>query len=114
MTFDLTGKRVLVTGGGTGIGRSVALELARAGADVAITYRTHDAAPVVEEIAGLGRTAVAHPMDATDSADVDRVVARAAADLGAGSTSWSTTPAGSSGGCRWPRCPTSTGTPCST
>ncbi len=84
MTFDLTGKRALVTGGGTGIGRSVALELARAGADVAITYRTHDATPVVEEITRLGRTAVAHPMDATDSADVDQVVARAAADLGGG------------------------------
>ena len=84
MTFDLTGRRALVTGAGTGIGRSIAVELARAGADVALTYRTHDAGEVVDEIAGLGRTAVAYAMDATDSADVDRVVAEAAAALGGG------------------------------
>ncbi|WP_298454706.1 SDR family NAD(P)-dependent oxidoreductase [uncultured Cellulomonas sp.] len=84
MTFDLTGTRAFVTGAGTGIGRSVALELARAGADVAITYRTHDGGPVVAELTALGRTAVALPMDATDSADVDRVVAHAAEALGGG------------------------------
>jgi len=84
MTTDLTGKRALVTGAGTGIGRSIAVELARSGADVAITYRTHDAAPVVEEISALGRTAEAFALDATDSAQVDDVVGRAASALGGG------------------------------
>ncbi|MEO0745456.1 MAG: SDR family NAD(P)-dependent oxidoreductase, partial [Pseudomonadota bacterium] len=39
--FDLTGRRALVTGGATGIGEGIALALAEAGADVALTYRSH-------------------------------------------------------------------------
>jgi 3-oxoacyl-[acyl-carrier protein] reductase len=84
LTADLTGRRVLVTGAATGIGREIAVELAHDGEDVAITHRTHDPAPVVEEIRALGRTAVAYPLDATSSADVDDVVGRAASALGGG------------------------------
>lgn len=82
--LPLGGRRALVTGGGTGIGRAVALRLARAGADVAVTYRTHDAADVVAEIRALGRRCVAEPLDATDADDVRRVVRRAAEQLGGG------------------------------
>ncbi|MCL3859392.1 3-oxoacyl-ACP reductase FabG [Actinotalea sp. K2] len=82
--LDLTGKRALVTGGGTGIGRAVALELARAGADVALTYRSHDGAEVAAEITSLGRTSLALPLDATRSDQVDDVVAQAAQALGGG------------------------------
>ncbi|WP_187431213.1 2-dehydro-3-deoxy-D-gluconate 5-dehydrogenase [Roseobacter fucihabitans] len=39
--FDLTGRKALVTGGATGIGEGIALGLAAAGADVALTYRSH-------------------------------------------------------------------------
>jgi 3-oxoacyl-[acyl-carrier protein] reductase len=81
---DLTGRRALVTGAGTGIGQAIAVELARAGADVAVTYRTHDAAHVVDLVAGFGQRAVAYPLDATDSAQVRDVVGQAAAALGGG------------------------------
>ncbi|NMR18760.1 SDR family oxidoreductase [Cellulomonas fimi] len=81
---DLTGRRALVTGAGTGIGQAIAVELARAGADVAVTYRTHDAAHVVDLVAGFGRRAVAYALDATDSTQVRDVVGQAAAALGGG------------------------------
>src|SRR2546423_13768610 len=44
MPFDLNGRRALVTGGGRGIGRAIAIALADAGADVAITSRKADEA----------------------------------------------------------------------
>lgn len=82
MALDLSGGRALVTGGGTGIGAATAIELARAGADVALTYRTHDGADVVAQIRALGRTGVALPLDATDPARVVDVVGQARAALG--------------------------------
>jgi 3-oxoacyl-[acyl-carrier protein] reductase len=82
MQIDLSGKAALVTGGAVGIGRGVALALARAGADVAVTYRSHDGATVAAEIAALGRRSAAYALDATDSTAVDAVVDQAAAALG--------------------------------
>ena len=54
---DLTGKRALVTGGSSGIGRAIALEIARAGADVIVHFATSStsAQQVSEEIVRLGR-----------------------------------------------------------
>ena len=56
---DLNGRVALVTGGGRGIGREIALGLAADGADVAISYRkdTDAAAATVTEIEALGRKA---------------------------------------------------------
>lgn len=56
------GRRVLVTGGGRGIGRAIALGLAADGADVALTYHRDEvsARSVVEEIEALGRRAAAY------------------------------------------------------
>lgn len=57
----LTGKRALVTGSGTGIGRGIALEFARQGADVVLHYghSADGAQSAVEEIKAMGRRAVA-------------------------------------------------------
>jgi 3-oxoacyl-[acyl-carrier protein] reductase len=66
--ISLAGRTALVTGGSRGIGRATALLLARAGADVAITYHTRvaDADAVAEEIRGLGRRAAAFGGDQAD------------------------------------------------
>ncbi len=82
MTSDLTGRRALVTGGATGIGRAVAVALARAGADVAVTHLAHDAADVVERIRERGRKGFAVQLDARRSWDVDAAVNAAAQALG--------------------------------
>ncbi len=82
--YDLTGKLVLVTGAGTGIGRGVALELAQQGADVALHYAHsgQGALEAVEQIQAMGRRAVAIQADLGQVAECRRVVDEAAAFLG--------------------------------
>lgn len=73
--IDLEGKRALVTGGSRGVGRATALHLARAGADVAIAYRsrTDEAENVVSEIEAQGVRGLAEAGDLSRPADVDRL-----------------------------------------
>jgi len=80
--IDLSGKTAFVTGGNVGIGKAIAVALARCGANIALTYLSHAGQETVMEIQTLGRTAVALPMDATDSVNINRVVAEAAGHLG--------------------------------
>jgi NAD(P)-dependent dehydrogenase (short-subunit alcohol dehydrogenase family) len=76
--FDLTGKVAIVTGGSRGLGRAMALGLARAGADVVVTSRTLPACQAVaEEIQRVGRQAHAIACDISDEADIARLVAGA-------------------------------------
>jgi NAD(P)-dependent dehydrogenase (short-subunit alcohol dehydrogenase family) len=62
LKISLTGRVALVTGGGRGIGRAIALALAEAGADVAVNYRRDEGAAreVVAEIEKLGRKALTY------------------------------------------------------
>lgn len=80
--FDLTGKTALVTGAAGGIGKAVALILARAGADVALGDVNEEGAKrVAEEIGGIGTRAVAVSSDASKRGDIERMV-KAAEGLG--------------------------------
>lgn len=81
---DLSGKLVLVTGAGTGIGRGVALVLAKMGADVALHYGSSAAGAqeAVAQITASGRRAIAIQGDLGVVADCLRVVDEAAAFLG--------------------------------
>lgn len=68
MSFDLTGRTALVTGASRGIGRAVAVGLARAGADVALSARDVDRLEEVRaEVEALGRKALVLPADVTDA-----------------------------------------------
>jgi 3-oxoacyl-[acyl-carrier protein] reductase len=80
----LDGRTALVTGGSRGIGRAVAVMLARAGADVAIGYRSRraEAEAVTQEIVALGRRAVAAGGDLADPATADRMAAEVAKAFG--------------------------------
>ncbi|MGW2487883.1 SDR family oxidoreductase [Streptomyces sp. NPDC001606] len=80
----LHGRVALVTGGSRGIGAAVALRLARAGADVAVTYVQDEraAADVVRAVRALGRGAVALRADAADPGQAAGAVERAAAEYG--------------------------------
>lgn len=82
--MSLEGRGALVTGGSRRLGKTVALALAREGADVAITYRTRvrEARAVVASIRALGRSSVALRADLTRPADCARAVAGAARALG--------------------------------
>jgi 3-oxoacyl-[acyl-carrier protein] reductase len=73
--ISLAGKSALVTGGNRGIGRATALLLARAGADVALTYLTRaaEAEAVADEIRALGRRALTSGGDLADPAVVGRL-----------------------------------------
>ncbi len=84
MQIDLKGKTALVTGGNLGIGRGVALALARCGADVALTYFSHreEGEETVKMIQGIGGRAYAFQLDATDSAQVNQVIDQVAETLG--------------------------------
>ena len=84
MDLGLEGKRAIVTGGSLGIGKAIARELAREGADVAIVARTKETleAAARELAAETRRRVIPLVADVTSRAQVDAMVAQAAAQLG--------------------------------
>ena len=81
----LKGRKTLITGGDSGIGRAVAIAFAREGADVALSYlpsEESDAKEVVAEIRKAGRTAIAVAGDITSEKTCKNLVERVAANFG--------------------------------
>ena len=74
--MNLQGKVAIVTGGSMGIGRTIALDLAAHGADVALNYRKHadEANSVIAEIERMGRRGLALQADVASFADAQRMV----------------------------------------
>ena len=84
MEISLSGRTALVTGASRGIGRGIAIALARAGADVAVNY-TRDADAAAETVAAieaLGRRAKAYQASVDDYAACEAMVSAVAADFG--------------------------------
>lgn len=82
--MELTGKRALVMGGASGIGKATSLALAQAGADVVLTYwsSSGEADEVVAQIRALGRQGHAIKADLTDSAIAEQVFVEAEGAIG--------------------------------
>lgn len=82
--YEFGGRVALVTGGSRGIGRAIALQLAREGADVAISYasRPEPARETLAEIEALGRKALSLPCDAARAEQVESLVVRTREALG--------------------------------
>ncbi|QDT34051.1 SDR family NAD(P)-dependent oxidoreductase [Thalassoglobus polymorphus] len=82
--MDLSNQKILVTGGSQGIGRGAALELAKAGADVAVNYRSNSEAAdsIADEIRALGSQALVLQGDVSVQSEVEQMVSNVVKEWG--------------------------------
>ena len=81
--FELKNRVAIVTGGGTGIGKAIALEFAKAGADIVIASRKlENLEKVASDIRALGRRSLAIATDVRKAEDVDNLVQKAVQQFG--------------------------------
>jgi len=81
--FKLDGRVAIVTGAGRGIGKSIALTLAEAGADIVAVARTErEINEVAEEVRQMGRRSLAIPADLMRAEDINRMVERTVQEFG--------------------------------
>lgn len=79
----LEGKVAIITGGGTGLGKSAALALAKEGANIVVAARrVEPIEQTANEVSALGRRGLAIPTDVTDSQQVNRLVERTLSEMG--------------------------------
>ena len=82
-SFSLTDRVAIVTGGGTGIGRSIALEFAEFGADVVVSSRKlENLERVADEVKARGRHSLAIKADITKKTDIDHLVQKVMEEFG--------------------------------
>ena len=82
--MNITGKSALITGGGTGVGRAVVVQLARLGVSVAVNYSQSktEAESTAKDAQNLGAKAMAVQADVSDESQVQRMVHRVRETLG--------------------------------
>ncbi|MCJ7581789.1 MAG: 3-oxoacyl-ACP reductase FabG [Candidatus Aminicenantes bacterium] len=82
--MDLENKVALITGGSMGIGTAICLDLAKNGADVALTYRKHgeEAKAIAAQIVDMGRKAKAYQIDVSNFNEAQNLVAEIVKEFG--------------------------------
>ena len=82
--MELSGKAALITGGGTGVGRATALDLAQQGCNVLVNYSrsADDANKTVKDLEAFGVKAIAHQADVSDDAQCRAMVDAATGAFG--------------------------------
>jgi 3-oxoacyl-[acyl-carrier protein] reductase len=81
-TISLEGQVAVITGGSRGIGRAIAEEFARAGADIVLNYNKTPVPDLLEFVASVGRRAVAVQADVSQTADCEKLIEQAMTAFG--------------------------------